>query len=82
MTNDVLALTGLITLATATVIGIFVTKTPGFGKYTVSVLLLSIVFFVAGLFLMVGKIEATAFTNVAFAVIGFAGGLFTTRNEG
>lgn len=67
-------------LAAGALFGIFQTKTQGFGKYSTSVLLLTLVLFVAALFLAVGKIDASVFANIAFAVTGFAGGLITGKN--
>ncbi len=61
------------------IIGIFKTKTPGFGRYTTSVLVLTLVLFVASLAFMLGKIEWAPLANLLFAAIGFAGGLVTTK---
>ena len=66
---------GLTAFSIATMIGIFVTKTPGFGKYTTSVVLLSIVLFISAFFLLFGLIESSTFANVLFAVAGYGGGL-------
>ena len=79
-TNDWL-IVGISVLGVAALIGIFTTKTPGFGKYSTSVLLLSLVLFIAALFLAAGKIESTVFANIAFAVAGFAGGLITGKQD-
>jgi hypothetical protein len=79
-TNDWLII-GISVLGVAALIGIFTTKTPGFGKYSTSVLLLSLVLFIAALFLAAGKIESSVFANIAFAVAGFAGGLITGKRD-
>lgn len=70
---------GITLLGLATLIGIFVTKTPGFGRYSTSLLLLALVLFITALFLAAGKVESTLFANIAFAVAGFAGGLITSK---
>ena len=75
------ALIGLTVLSVATVIGIFVTKTPGFGKYSTSVLLLALVLFISAFFLVLGKIESSLFANVVFAIAGYAGGLINGGRE-
>lgn len=72
---------GLTIFAVATMIGIFVTKTPGFGKYSTSTVLLSVAVFAAAFFLLFGLIEATVFSNVLFAVAGYAGGLINAKKE-
>lgn len=72
---------GLTVFAVATMIGIFVTKTPGFGKYSTSVVLLSIVVFIASFFLLFGLISSQVFVNILFAVAGFAGGLINAKKE-
>ena len=73
------ALWALTVFATVTLLGIFVTKTKGFGKYTSSLLLLVIVLFLAAFFLVLGKIEPSMFANVLFAVAGFGGGLLSAK---
>lgn len=79
-TNDWLVI-GLSALGIAALIGIFRTKTPGFGRYSTSLLLLTLVLFVTGLFLAAGKIESSVFANIAFAIAGFAGGLITAKQN-
>jgi len=79
-TNDWLTV-GISLFGIAALLGIFVTKTPGWGKYTTSLLLLTLVLFVTALFFAAGKIEGGVFANVAFAVAGFAGGLITSKIE-
>jgi len=60
-------------------VGIFCTKTAGFGKYTTSTVILTLVLFVAALAYMSGKVEWAPMANLLFAVAGFAGGLITAR---
>ena len=59
--------------------GIFKTKTAGFGKYTTSALILTLVLFVAALAFVFGTIETTPLMSLLFAVAGFAGGLITAK---
>ena len=56
-------------------IGVFKTKTRGFGRYTTSTLILVLVLFIAGFFALLGKLEAQGLLNILFAVAGYAGGL-------
>jgi len=60
-------------------IGFFVTKTKGFGRFATSTFLLLIVVVVSGLLYTAGKLDAQVLANIFFAVIGFAGGLFTSK---
>jgi hypothetical protein len=54
---------------------IWKTKTPGFGPYTTSVLVLTLVLFVAAVALLLKPADSEPLVNVLFAVAGFAGGL-------
>lgn len=81
MDTTALQIIGLTVFAVATMIGIFITKTPGFGKYSTSVVLLSVVVFVASFFLLFGTISSQVFVNILFAVAGFAGGLINAKKE-
>lgn len=60
-------------------IGFFVTKEPGFGRFSTSTLLLLLIVVTAALLYVAGKLEGQITANLFFAVIGFAGGLFTNR---
>ncbi len=62
-------------------IGFFITKTPGYGRYSTSVFLLLIVLVVSALLLSADKLDKTVLANIFFAIIGFAGGLFTSRDS-
>jgi len=74
-------LIGLFLLGAGTLVGIFVTKTPGFGRYTTSLLLLSLVLVVSAMLLVAGIIDSSIFINIAFAVTGFAGGVVTSKEQ-
>lgn len=62
-------------------IGFFVTKTKGFGRFATSTFLLVLVVTVSGLLFAAGKLDGEVLANIFFAVIGFAGGLFTGKSE-
>ena len=81
MTNDELTIIGIFILGIGALIGIFKTKTAGFGKYTTSLILLTLVLIVASLFFATGKIESSTYTNIIFSVAGFAGGLITGKES-
>lgn len=81
MENTTWQIVGLTVFAVATMTGIFVTKTPGFGKYSTSVVLLTVVVFIASFFLLFGLINSQVFVNILFAVAGFAGGLINAKKE-
>lgn len=62
-------------------IGFFVTKTKGFGRFATSAFLLLLVLILTGLFYATDKIPAQLLSNIFFAIIGFAGGLFTSKEK-
>lgn len=74
-------LIGVFIIGIAALFGFFLTKSPGFGKFTTSTFLVLLVVILVALFFSAGKMPAELMSNVIFAVIGFAGGLFTTKNE-
>ena len=61
-------------------IGFFKTKTKGFGRFSTSVFLILLVVVIAALLYAGGKLEGQVMANVLFAVFGFAGGLFTSKD--
>lgn len=72
---------GVFIIGLVAIIGFFITKTKGYGRYTISALLILVVIVLASFLFISGKIEKEMITNLFFAVIGFAGGLFTTNKE-
>jgi len=60
---------------------IWKTKTPGFGPYNTSVLVLVLVLFVAALASVLQKIEFQPLVSLLLAVAGFAGGVLTARDK-
>jgi NADH:ubiquinone oxidoreductase subunit K len=79
-TNDYLIFSILI-LGISALVGIFKTKTQGFGRYSTSLLLLTLALFFTALFFAAGKIESNVFANIVFSVAGFAGGLITNNKD-
>ena len=61
--------------------GFFKTKTAGFGRFTTSVLLIICVVTISALLYSGGKLESDVMANILFAVFGFAGGLFTSKDS-
>jgi hypothetical protein len=61
-------------------IGFFVTKKNGFGPYNTSALLLILVVAVSALMFAAARMDGEFLANILFAVVGFAGGLFTAKN--
>lgn len=81
MTTEAIEVSCLSAVAIAVLIGIFVTKTEGWGRYSTSTLILATALFVGAFFLLIGKIEASVFLNITFAIIGYAGGLINGKKE-
>jgi hypothetical protein len=67
-------------LGAGSLIGFFRTKTEGFGRFTTSTFLILLVITISALLYSAGKLEGQVMANVLFAVFGFAGGLFTSKN--
>lgn len=70
-------LLALFIVGVVALIGFFATKTKGFGRYATSALLLLLVLVVSALLFAAGRLEGQVLANILFAIIGFAGGLFT-----
>lgn len=68
-------------MALATLVGIFATRTPGFGRYTTAAILLTLVLVVSAMLFAGGMVEGAIFINVAFAVTRFAGGIVTAKEQ-
>ncbi|HUW49556.1 MAG TPA: hypothetical protein VMV75_00925 [Sulfuricella sp.] len=60
-------------------LGFFITKTKGFGRFATSTFLLLLVVVLSGLLYAANKLDCQVLANIFFAVIGFAGGLFTGK---
>ena len=62
-------------------LGFFSKQKPGFGPYSTSTLLLILVLIFSSLLYVGGKIGDQLLANLLFAVVGFAGGLFTRKDN-
>jgi hypothetical protein len=66
-------------VAIVSLIGVFWTKTAGWGKYSSSTLILVLAVFISTILLVLGKLAESSFVNVLFAIVGYAGGLIGSR---
>jgi len=71
---------GIFVLGAGSIFGFFKTKTEGFGRFTTSTLLILLVLTISALLYSSGKLGNQIMANVLFAVLGFAGGLFTSKS--
>lgn len=81
LSTESLLLVVIFIIGGGALLGIFLTKSQGFGKYTTSVILLTLVLVVSAMLLAAGRIDASLFANIAFAVAGFGGGLVAAKVE-
>ena len=80
-TTDAVAAIGLTLIFGVSLIGIFKTKTEGFGKYTSSLVLFVLILYLLSLFFAFGKVESHLLANAVFAVLGYAGGLVVGKSN-
>jgi uncharacterized protein YebE (UPF0316 family) len=71
----------ILLIGVITLVGFFATKSPGFGKFSTSTLLMLVVVVVTSLLFVADKLDSQIVANIFFAVVGFAGGLFTNKSE-
>jgi len=81
MENESWLMLGILIIGLISLIGFFVTKTKGFGRFATSTLLIILVFIISSLMFSAGKFDAQVMANIIFSVIGFAGGLFTGKEK-
>ncbi len=81
MTSEEWLMLGIFTVGLASLIGFFVTKTKGFGRFATSTFLILVALIVSSLMFSAGKFDGQLMANIIFAVIGFAGGLFTSNEQ-
>jgi len=81
MENESWLMLGILIIGLISLIGFFVTKTKGFGRFATSTLLMILVFIISSLMFSAGKFDAQVMANIVFSVIGFAGGLFTGKEK-
>jgi hypothetical protein len=77
--TDAVVVLGLLILGIAALVGIFMTKTNGFGRFSTSLLLVTLALVIGAVLRAAGLFDGPVFVNILFAVIGFAGGLVTGR---
>lgn len=80
MTPTLLLMAAIFILGAGALIGFFKTKKKGFGRFSTSVFLILLVIVISALLYAAGKLESQVMANVLFAVFGFAGGLFTSKD--
>jgi len=80
MTADHWLMIAIFTIGVGSLVGFFITKTEGFGRFTTSTFLIILVVTISALLYSAGKLEGQVMANVLFAVFGFAGGLFTSKD--
>ena len=81
MDKETVALISVTVLGVATVVGILWTKTPGWGMYSTSILILTLALFVIADLLILGKLDGQQAGNLFFTIIGFAGGLIAGKKD-
>ncbi len=81
MTISVWLMIAIFILGGASLIGFFKTKNEGFGRFTTSTFLIILVVTISALLYAGGKLDGQIMANILFAVLGFAGALFTNKNS-
>ena len=79
MDYNVLLFIAITLLSLVALIGFLRTKGPGFGPFNTSALLLILVVSFCALLFLGGKLGSELLGHLFFAVVGFAGGLFTSE---
>ena len=74
-------LLAILIIGAIALVGFFRTKAKGLGRFTTSTLLLLLVIIIAALLFSAGQLHWQVMANILFAVIGFAGGLFTAKDS-
>ncbi|PZR88744.1 MAG: hypothetical protein DLM68_06945 [Hyphomicrobiales bacterium] len=83
MDKDAWLLLALFIIGLVALIGFFVTKSTnlgGFGRFSTSAFLLLLVLIISSLLFAARCLDLHILSNILFAIIGFAGGLFTGRD--
>ncbi|MBF0378025.1 MAG: hypothetical protein HQK72_11155 [Desulfamplus sp.] len=81
MTTSFWLMLGIFVIGLASLIGFFMTKTKGYGRFATSTFLILIALVVSSLMYAADKLDAQIMANIIFAIIGFAGGLFTGKEK-
>lgn len=61
--------------------GFFRTKTPGFGRYNTSILVIILALSFGSLALIAGAIREQVFSSLLMAIVGFAGGMVVGKER-
>jgi hypothetical protein len=77
---DAILVVAIVVIFGGSLVGIFWTKTKGFGKYTTSTVILTLVLFVTSIAFATQRIDSEVLANILFAIAGFAGGLITSKS--
>lgn len=72
-------LLGVFVIGLVALMGFFWTKAKGFGRFSTSTLLLLLVVVAATMLYAGDKLDGIYLANLYFAIVGFAGGLFTAK---
>lgn len=75
MSKDNIVLVGTFVIGAIVLIGFFITKMKGFGKFNASTLVLLTALILSTALSASGIMDSRLFVNVLMAIIGFAGGL-------
>ena len=59
----------------------FKTKTPGFGRFTTSTLLITLALMIASVAFMFGDVSGDDIIKIVITVIGFSGGLLARKDK-
>lgn len=81
MTQESWLMLGVFIIGLAALVGFFMTKTKGYGRFSTSTFLIILAVVISALLYSAGKLEGQVMANLFFAVIGFAGGLFTGNEK-
>lgn len=81
MDQMTLAMLSVSLLGAISLIGFFITKTEGFGKFNTSTLVLLVVFVLCAVLFSADRVSNELFANIVMAIVGFAGGLVVAREK-
>ena len=75
MSKEIVVTVGIFAIGAIVLIGFFVTKSKGFGKFSASTLVLLTALILSTALSASGIMDSRLLVNVIMAVVGFAGGL-------
>ncbi len=68
-------------LSGGAMLGFFLTKTPGFGRYNTAILAIILALSFGSIGLIAGLIREQAFASLLMAIVGFAGGMVVGKER-